>query len=435
MNISVIGCGYLGAAHAAAMAEIGHNVVGVDVDSSKIAKLAAGEAPFVEPGLDALLAAHTRSGKLTFSTDYSAVRECDLHFICVGTPQARGADNADLSSLDAAVQALVSHAKPGSVVVGKSTVPVGTAATLDELLRQTGLLLVWNPEFLREGFAIQDTLEPDRIVYGLPSESERASAAMAALDLCYRPLLEGCPRLTMDFATAELVKVSANAFLATKISFINAMSQACDASGADVTKLAQAIGLDARIGSRFLNAGIGFGGGCLPKDIKAFRARSAELGVGEAFEFLADVERINLAQRIRAVDILETLLDGLEGKRVTVLGAAFKPESDDIRESPSLAVSAIIAKRGAHVRVTDPVSGHSVMRANINDIEFVEDFHEALRGADAVFLGTEWKMYRQADPKELASLVTTPIIVDGRNVLDPEKWKEAGWTYRGIGRR
>ena len=278
MRLSVIGCGYLGAVHAASMAELWHDVVGVDVDAHKVNLLSNGRAPFFEPELEGLLARNVEAGRLTFTQDFSAIKGAQVHFIGVGTPQSESGA-ADMTYVDAAVTAMLPHlghcTSGPEVVAGKSTVPVGTAARLSQLIEPTGALLLWNPEFLREGFAVQDTLRPDRMVYGLPENPDAACRAQETMDAVYAQILAaGTPRLVMDYATAELVKISANAFLATKISFINAMSQVCDAAGANVTALAEAIGMDDRIGRRFLRAGIGFGGGCLPKDIRAFQARA-----------------------------------------------------------------------------------------------------------------------------------------------------------------
>lgn len=432
MRISVIGCGYLGAVHASAMAELGHHVIGVDIDPPKIAALAAGRPPFFEPGLAEILASATASGRLRFSTDIADAADAEVHFLAVGTPQAADSNAADLRFVDAAFDALLPHLAEGSLVVGKSTVPVGTAGRLAERLaeRAPHASLAWNPEFLREGFAVRDTLEPDRLVYGVGDDR-----AASVLDQVYRAAIEaGTPRIVTDYATAELVKVAANAFLATKISFINAMSEIADASGADVTALADAIGHDARIGRRFLNAGVGFGGGCLPKDIRAFTARAEELGRGEALGFLREVDAINLRQRQRAVDLAVAALDGsVHRKRIAVLGVTFKPESDDVRDSPALDVAVQLKGLGAEVVATDP-EGIDNARARHPQLDYVTSTREALRGADLVVLVTEWREYRALDPVETARLVAGRRIIDGRNVLDAGAWRAAGWEYRGIGR-
>ncbi len=436
MQISVIGCGYLGAVHAACMAKLGHHVVGIDVDERKIADLAASKAPFFEPGLEELLMEVQATGRLTFTTDMSAAKGSSVHFVCVGTPQKKGENAADMTYVDAATLALLPYLSPNDVVVGKSTVPVGTAARLAELVldHQPEAHLAWNPEFLREGHAVKDTLTPDRFVYGVPGGSEK-HAAVSALDEVYAtPLGMGTQRLVADYATAELVKAAANSFLATKISFINAMAEVCEAAGADVTVLADAIGLDDRIGRKFLNAGIGFGGGCLPKDIRAFMARAGELGADQALTFLREVDAINMRRRTRTVELTRELCDGvLMGQRITVLGAAFKPNSDDVRDSPALSIAAQLQLQGAVVTVTDPESlGNAALRFPELNYEF--NTEEALRNADAVLLLTEWQEYRTLDPHQTRELVGNARILDGRNVLDPQKWRSAGWVYRGVGR-
>ena len=433
MQIAVIGCGYLGAVHAASMAELGHTVVGIDVDPVRIQKLAQGVASFVEPGFDEILERNVASGRLTFSTDYAATKFSELYFIGVGTPQRQDSHGADLRCVHAAIDSVLPYLNDGNVIAGKSTVPVGTAADLEQRIAGTGATMVWNPEFLREGFAVKDTLEPDRLVYGLSTNPEHADHAKTVLDECYAAILRtGTPRLLMDFQTAELVKVSANSFLATKISFINAMAQVCDATGANVTQLAEAIGLDDRIGKKFLRAGIGFGGGCLPKDIRAFHARAEELGLGRTLNFLTAVEEINDDQSVFAVDTLENLLGGsLKGRRIAVLGAAFKPNSDDMRHSPARLIARLIEERGASVVVSDPAAGP--LLAESGEATVAESPETAINGSDATFLATEWKEFSELDPSALAP--AGKIVVDGRNALDPDKWKNAGWIYQGIGRR
>jgi UDPglucose 6-dehydrogenase len=436
MKISVIGCGYLGAVHAASMAQLGHDVVGVDVDPEKIESLSHGIAPFFEPGLAELLRELQQSGRLHFTTDISEVLGATAHFVAVGTPQRKGEYSADLTYVDAAVEALIPFLSPGDVVVGKSTVPVGTAARLAERVSAgaPGSHLAWNPEFLREGFAVADTLTPDRIVYGVgPGESgERATAVLN--ELYAAALSSDTPLIVTDYATAELVKVAANAFLATKISFINAMAEIAEVTGADVTQLADAIGHDARIGRRFLNAGVGFGGGCLPKDIRAFAARAEELGKGESVAFLKEVDAINLRRRQRVVDmVVEVLDDEPFGKRVAVLGLAFKPDSDDVRDSPALDVAVQLKGRGVDVIATDPQAIPTASRLH-PQLDFEADTTAALTGADVVVLVTEWREYRELDPVAVGALVATRTIIDGRNCLDAEAWRAAGWTYLGMGR-
>lgn len=436
MRISVIGCGYLGAVHAACMAKLGHDVVGIDVDAQRIAALSAAKAPFYEPGLDELLAEVQSTGRLTFTTDIAASAGSRVHFICVGTPQKKGENAADMTYVDAAAHSLLGYLASGDIVVGKSTVPVGTASRLSDLVQaaQPGAHVVWNPEFLREGHAVADTLHPDRFVYGVVGGSED-HAAVGVLDEVYaEPLSSGTPRLIADHPTAELVKTAANSFLATKISFINAMAELCEAAGADVTRLADAIGLDDRIGRKFLNAGIGFGGGCLPKDIRAFMARAGELGADQALTFLREVDAINMRRRTRVVELTRELCSGtLLGKRLTVLGAAFKPESDDVRDSPALSIAAQLQLQGAVVTVTDPKALDNAAK-RFPELHYESEAGTAVANADALLLLTEWEEYRNLDPYDLLGRVAAPRILDGRNVLDAGKWRAAGWNYRGLGR-
>ncbi|GAB3463729.1 UDP-glucose/GDP-mannose dehydrogenase family protein [Kineococcus endophyticus] len=439
MRMTVIGCGYLGAVHAACMAELGHEVIGIDVDPEKVAALQAARAPFFEPGLPELLERTMATGRLTFTTDMSAAAGSAVHFVCVGTPQKRGEFAADMKYVDAAVDSLLPHVSPGELVVGKSTVPVGTAARLAAKVAasEPGAALAWNPEFLREGHAVEDTLTPDRLVYGVAGgqTTPEGKAAKALLDEVYAtPLGRGTPLIVTDYQTAELVKVAANSFLATKISFINAMAELCEKVNADVTQLADAIGHDDRIGRKFLNAGLGFGGGCLPKDIRAFMARAGELGADQTLTFLREVDSINMRRRIRMVDLAREVCDGsLIGKRVAVLGAAFKPLSDDIRDSPALNVAAQIRLQGGDVVLTDPAALDNARKA-VPDISYAETVTEAVRGADVVLLLTEWKEYRDLEPATISSLVKEKRILDGRNALDPARWRAAGWTYRALGR-
>jgi UDPglucose 6-dehydrogenase len=445
-TVSVIGCGYLGAVHAAAMAQLGHHVIGVESDPDRVQSLRAGRPPFYEPGLDELLLAMQQTGRLCFTDDISEARDATVHFICVGTPQRRGQQAADLSYVHGAFADLLKIVKPGDVVAGKSTVPVGTAPQLrDELLQACPEAdLVWNPEFLREGFAVEDTLRPDRIVIGAAPGSE---AAVAQLRDVYEGILrpssssgtsEGSgteiPVLVTDFATAELVKVAANAFLATKISFINAMAELCEVAGGDVVQLADALGHDDRIGRKFLNAGLGFGGGCLPKDIRAFMHRATELGAAEVLTFLREVDTINIGRRDKVVQLVRDWLgDPLVGRRIAVLGAAFKPNSDDIRDSPALAVAESLHLLGADVRVTDPRALHSA-RGMSPALTYVDDAASAVEGAEVVLLLTEWREFVDLDPERLGALVAERRMLDARNALDAEAWMAAGWQYRGLGR-
>lgn len=432
MRISVIGCGYLGAVHASAMAELGHEVVGIDIDERRIAALAKGQPPFFEPGLHEILTSATATGRLRFSTDMADAAGAEVHFLAVGTPQAAGTTAADLRYVDAAFESLLPHLADGALIVGKSTVPVGTAARLAARLAEVAphASLAWNPEFLREGFAVKDTLAPDRLVYGVADDH-----AASVLDRVYRAAVEaGTPRVVTDYATAELVKAAANAFLATKISFINAMSELADATGADVTALADAIGHDARIGRRFLNAGVGFGGGCLPKDIRAFTARAEELGRGDSLAFLREVDAINMRQRQRVVDLAVAALGGsAHRKRIAVLGVTFKPESDDVRDSPALDVAVHLKGLGAEVVATDP-EGIENARLRHPQLDYTSSTQEALRGAELVVLVTEWREYRALEPVATGRLVAERRIIDGRNVLDAAAWRAAGWQVRGLGR-
>ncbi|MBF4561458.1 UDP-glucose/GDP-mannose dehydrogenase family protein [Microbacterium sp. VKM Ac-2870] len=435
MKLSVIGCGYLGAVHAAAMASIGHEVVGVDVDQRKIDALSKGEAPFFEPGLQEILAAGIEAGNLRFTTDMAEAAGAEVHFVGVGTPQQKDGYAADLTYVNAAVDGLLPYLAEGDIVAGKSTVPVGTAAGLAPRVSETGATLVWNPEFLREGWAVKDTLDPDRLVAGVPASAEGERAADILREVYAPAVAKGTPFLVVDLPTAELVKVSANAFLATKISFINAMAEIAEATGADVSKLAEAIGYDERIGRQFLKAGIGFGGGCLPKDIRAFSARAEELGRGESVAFLRQVDEINMRRRDRAVQLVVEGLDGaVFEKKVTVLGAAFKPHSDDIRDSPALDVAVRLHGLGANVTVTDPAAIENARRIH-PQLTYVEDRDEAIRNADALVLVTEWDEYRrQLPPEHASSLTDGRVVVDGRNGLDAAAWRAAGWAYYGMGR-
>jgi UDPglucose 6-dehydrogenase len=436
LRLTVLGTGYLGATHATCMAELGFEVLGMDVDADKVATLAAGRVPFFEPGLEPLLQQHVESGRLRFTTSYEEVAAFgDVHFLCVGTPQRKGDYAADLRYVDAVVDGLAPHLDRPCLAVGKSTVPVGTAARLAERFAALspagdGAELAWNPEFLREGFAVQDTLHPDRLVVGV--RSERAETTLR--EVYAKAVADGTPFLVTDFATAELVKVSANAFLATKISFINAMAEVCEATGADVTQLADAIGYDERIGRKFLNAGLGFGGGCLPKDIRAFMARAGELGVDQALTFLKEVDAINLRRRAHVVDRAREDCGGtLTGKRIGVLGAAFKPNSDDIRDSPALTVAGQIHLQGAHVTVYDPRAVDNARRA-FPTLGYADSAEQACAGADLVLHLTEWQEFRDMDPQALGRVVAHRGIIDARNALDGQRWREAGWSYRALGR-
>lgn len=440
MRLSVIGAGYLGAVHATAMASLGFEVIGLDLDSERIRALRDGRAPFFEPGFDEMLMQANGSGRLAWSTDYADVADSDVHFVCVGTPQRVDSHAADLSQLWMAINSLLPHLKPRSIVAGKSTVPVGTAERVGLLIAESWRgatadmpSVVWNPEFLREGFAVEDTLRPDRIVVGLPCGSDDAADAMMR-EVYRAQIAAGIPYLPMDLPTAELVKVAANAFLATKISFINAMAEVCESAGADVRTLAEAIGHDERIGRKFLAAGVGFGGGCLPKDIRAFSARAGELGADQALAFLREVDDINSRRRERAVQMARNLVGGeFRGKRIVVLGAAFKPNSDDVRDSPALDIAVRIHNEGGTVVVHDPRALKNAA-SRFPVLGYEGRLEAALTGADAVVLLTEWDEYRLLNPTETAALVKSARILDGRNALNANEWRAAGWTYRGMGR-
>ncbi|MCK1796962.1 UDP-glucose/GDP-mannose dehydrogenase family protein [Streptomyces sp. XM4193] len=440
-KLTVIGTGYLGATHAAAMAELGFEVLGLDVVPEKVELLSRGRVPMYEPGLEELLGRHVAglegaSGRLRFTTSYEEVAEFgDVHFVCVNTPQKQGEYGCDMSFVDSVVESLAPLLRRPALVVGKSTVPVGSAARLDARIRELApaaqdVELAWNPEFLREGFAVRDTLHPDRIVVGV--ESERAERVLR--EVYATPVSEGSPFVVTDFPTAELVKTAANSFLATKVSFINAMAEVCEAAGGDVVKLAEAIGHDDRIGAKFLRAGIGFGGGCLPKDIRAFMARAGELGADQALTFLREVDSINMRRRGHMVELTRDAVGGaLLGKRIAVLGATFKPDSDDVRDSPALNVAGQLHLQGAQVTVYDP-KGMENARALFPTLAYADSAIEAVRGADVVLHLTEWREFRELDPTELGEAVAVPHILDGRNALDPQLWRKAGWTFRALGR-
>jgi len=429
LKLAVIGTGYLGATHAACMAKMGFEVIGVDNDANKVATLSKGELPFYEPTLPELLSEQVKSGRLKFTSDFSEISDCDVHFICVGTPQVENGLAADLTFISNAFEAVCKVAKPGALLVGKSTVPVGTAQKLSSQMPKH-LELAWNPEFLREGFAVEDTLRPNRLVVGVTSDR-----AEEILKKVYQNnLKEGTPWIRADLPTAELVKVAANSFLATKISFINAMAEICEAAGGDVTVLAKAIGYDPRIGNRFLQAGIGFGGGCLPKDIRAFMARAEELGASQSLEFLREIDSINSRARQRVIDVVRNELGiDLKSKKIAVLGAAFKPDSDDVRDSPALDIAAQLHAAGAVVKIHDPKAIVPAKR-RFPTLEFVDDVEACIKGSDLILHLTEWKIYRELDPIKLKSLVNNPSIIDGRNALDRESWRAAGWRFHGLGR-
>ena len=436
--MTVIGTGYLGATHAACMAELGHEVLGVDVDEKKIEALKDGRVPFYEPGLPEVLERNIESGRLGFSTSYDDAAEfANLHFLGVGTPQAHGSYAADLTYVKSVITELVPRLKGEHIIFGKSTVPVGTAAELQQMADDlapegTSVEIAWNPEFLREGYAVKDTITPDRIVLGVREGESRAEEV--AREVYAQPLAQDTPFIVTDLQTAELVKVSANAFLATKISFINAVSEICEIAGADVVKLADAIGYDERIGRKFLGAGLGFGGGCLPKDIRAFMARAGELGADQALTFLREVDAINMRRRDRVVDLAKQAFDGsLLGHRVTVLGAAFKPNSDDVRDSPALSVAGSLSLAGAAVTVFDP-QGMENAKKVFPTLNYAPTADAALTDSELVILATEWQEFRDLDPAVAGELVARRHIIDGRNVLNVDAWRAAGWTVDALGR-
>ena len=437
LRISVIGTGYLGATHAACMAELGYEVIGLDVNAEKLQALSAGILPFHEPGLPELLRKHVDSGRLRFTDSYEDVAQhADIHFVTVGTPQRADSQSADMSYVDAAVDSLVANISGEALIVGKSTVPVGTARRLSERIEAAAkpgskISLAWNPEFLREGFAVKDTLTPDRLVYGIQDDT-----SLAKLREVYAPILAlETPEVVTDLETSELVKVAANAFLATKISFINAFAEVTETVGGDIKTLADAIGHDARIGRKFLNAGVGFGGGCLPKDIRALQARVSKLGLSQTMGFLAEVDQINLRRRDRVVSLASSILGNqLAGKRICVLGVTFKPDSDDVRDSPALDIAVRLYNSGAEVSVYDP-EGNKNAAGRFPRLNYVDSWRDAAKEADLVLLLTEWKEFRALDPQELGEVVSSRVLIDGRNVLDRPWWREQGWVMTGPGEK
>ncbi|ASR01952.1 UDP-glucose dehydrogenase family protein [Gordonia rubripertincta] len=431
MRMVVLGLGYLGATHAACMAELGHEVLGVEIDPAKRDSLAAGEVPFYEPGLPELLSKHIRSGKLQVTDSYADAADfADVFFIAVGTPQKKGEYGADLQYVDSVIEELVPQLTRNSVILGKSTVPVGTTNRLTEraaeLAKDIEVEIAWNPEFLREGYAVRDTLEPDRLVVGAFPGGHAESIAREIYAIAIE---RGTPFLITDPSSAELVKTSANAFLATKISFINAIAEVCDAAGADVRAVADAIGFDTRIGRKFLNAGLGFGGGCLPKDIRAFMARAGELGAAEALSFLREVDNVNMRRRTRMVELTRKACGGsLLGVRIGVLGAAFKPESDDVRDSPALNVAGQVQLQGASVTVYDP-KAMANSRQLYPTLDYASTAIGACESADVVIVATEWNEFVSLDPFRVGDVVRQKRVIDGRMCLPEAEWKAAGWEY------
>lgn len=432
LRLTVLGAGYLGITHAACMASLGFEVLGVDIDMQKVGQLNAGQPPIYEPGLGELLRSGLDSGHLRFTTSYEdAASFGDVHFICAGTPSQRGSDHADLSQVHRCIAALAPLLDRPCLIVGKSTVPVGTARRLAAEVARVfpGAEVAWNPEFLREGSAVGDSLSPDRIVAGVTS-----SWAEGLLRHVYaRPIAEGSLFITTGLETAELAKVASNAFLATKVSFINAMAEVCEASAGDVQVLSQILGADPRIGPAFLRPGLGFGGGCLPKDIRAFIARATDLNTGDALSFLREVDAINLRMRTRAADLACELVGGdLADVPICVLGAAFKPASDDVRDSPALDVAQILHGMGAQVTVYDPAALANARRTR-PELSYAGTLVEAAADAQVVMLLTEWAEFAALMPGDLDTVVARRNIVDGRNALDATKWRTAGWNYRALG--
>ena len=433
---SVFGCGYLGVTHAACMAELGHDVVGVDVDLREITLLSNGQVAFYEPALQELVDRHVRSGNLRFTTfGADDARNARIHFICVGTPQRGGSNAADTRYVDAVIGELAPQLTAGSLVVGKSTIRLATATRLAAQLRKLSppgqdVALAWSPEFLREGHSVHDTLNPDRLVLGVSD-----AWAERLLREIYAPLMSnGVPLVVTDLPTAELIKYGANAFLATKISFINALAELCEATGADVTVIAEVLAYDARIGSQFLAPGLGFGGGCLSKDIRALHACARELGVGDAVSFLSDVDHINMRRRARTVDLIAQKVGwAMSGRRIAILGAPFKPDSDDVRDSPALHVANDIQQAGGDVVIYDPRAMANARRV-YPALAYARTVWDACRGADVVALLTEWPEFRDISTDELGKVVSERHIVDARNALSAADWLRVGWSYTALGR-
>ncbi|AEQ07457.1 UDP-glucose/GDP-mannose dehydrogenase family protein [Corynebacterium pseudotuberculosis] len=434
MQLSVIGTGYLGATHAACMAELGHEVVGIDIEAAKVLALRAGNPPFFEPVLAELLARHNGCG-LDFTADIAqAAHRASVHFITVGTPGSLASASIDTGCVEAVLRSLVPLLRGAHLIVGKSTVPVGTAERLERLCTQLShpdadVELAWNPEFLREGHAVGDTLRPDRIVVGCRSEGR---AAEMLSEVYADALSGGTPMIVTDFASAELSKLAANAFLATKVSFINAIAEVCEAQGGDVVAVAQTMGCDARIGADFLGSGLGFGGGCLPKDVRGFAATARENGASGAAELLSGVEKLNRQLPETYVDALNQMLGKLRGARVAFLGCAFKPGSDDVRESPALALARQLAHKGARVCMYDP-QAMGTARSVAPELDYAESIAQVLIDADAIVLATEWPEFVSLDPDFAAGLVRKKNILDARNVMDRARW--SGWALYQRGRR
>jgi len=433
MNITMIGSGYVGLVSGACFADFGHVVTCVDTDASKIERLLRGEIPIYEPGLDELVASNVRQNRLSFTTEFEpAVRGADAVFIAVGTPSRRGDGHADLSFVYAAAQKIAGALEGFTVVVNKSTVPVGAGDEVERILREirpdAEFAVVSNPEFLREGAAIEDFKRPDRVVIG--TDDPRAREVMSEI---YRPLsLNQPPLFFVGRRTSELIKYAANAFLATKITFINEIADLCEKVGGDVQDVARGIGLDKRIGAKFLHAGPGYGGSCFPKDtlalIKTGQDEGAPLRIVETVVAVNDARKRAMARKVIAA-----LGGSVRGKRIALLGLAFKPNTDDMRDAPSLAIVASLAGDGAHVHAYDPESMEQA-RPLMPEVAFFEDAYAAIDGADAMVIVTEWDAFRALDLDRVKKLLKAPIIVDLRNVYRPADVRKRGFTYVSVGR-
>jgi UDPglucose 6-dehydrogenase len=438
MRLAVVGCGYLGVTLAAAMAKLGNEVIGVDVDAAKVISLNRGIAGFFEPDVDELLARHVATGAQAFTTSYrEALDFSDVVFLTVGTPPVPGGSHYDLTHLRAAVRQIAAEVRRPTVVIGKSTVQVGTAHDLSRLIRHEYpgsarmIRVAWMPEFVRESSAVTDTLAPSRIVIGI--EPGDKDIAHLVRKLHGDAVSAGTRFIVTNLATAELAKCAANAFLATKLSFINAMAELCEVAGGDVEQLAEVLASDPRIGPGGMRPGLGFGGGCLPKDIRAFARSAHDLGIPESLRFLQEVDAINLRRRDRVVDLaIELCQPDVRGTRVAVWGAAFKPGTDDIRDSPALAVADRMSQLGASVVVCDPrASGNG--RSAHPQLEFDHCPTRAASGSHLLLHLTEWPDFKSVDPRMLASVVAQRNIIDARGSLDAASWELAGWTYRRLG--
>jgi len=415
------------------MAKLGHEVIAIESSAERVELLKAGVVPFFEPGLDDLMAEVAQTGRLSFHNEHpSQSRDAELHFICVGTPQSKTGEEADTSYVLDAATKLAPHMSSNSVAVGKSTVPVGTSQEVSEILERgagSSRHVVWNPEFLREGHAVADTMKPDRIVLG----SQNSEAEAKVLE-GYRSIINlGVPVVSCDFQTAELVKVAANAFLATKISFINAIAEVAENTGANTEQIAEALGLDDRIGRKFLNNGLGYGGGCLPKDSRSMKHIAEQVGAKGLSTLLAAVEDVNVGRKHRVLELAKLQLGTIEGKRVAVLGAAFKPNTDDIRDSPAIDIAQRFHDAGATVVVQDEMAIENVRR-DLPHFEAVSEVIDAFKDADLVVVATEWRSYASILPTEVESLVSHKNLILARKVVDEKLWQDHGWNVKALGR-